>query len=139
MQFAALAINSRGKRYSHQRRLSRSVLERACTLLLANESKLTQCKDFDQLHSFLEALLAPIKGIGALYVYDTALRIGAKLGLLPSKVYLHAGTRVGARALGLDSKAKAIEILQLPEELQQLAPYEIEDALCIFKDRLGAA
>jgi len=136
IQFAALATNSIGKRYSHQRRLSRIILEQACDLLLANEKKIEQCKDFDQLDIFLDTLLAPIKGLGELYIYDTALRVGARLHLLPGKVYLHAGTRVGAQVLGFDGKAKVLEVSQLPKELRQLAPHEIEDVLCIFKDRL---
>jgi hypothetical protein len=139
IRFAALATNSKGKRYSHQRRLSRTILEQARGSLRANEKKIEQCKDFDELYTLLENLLVPIKGIGELYVYDTALRIGARLGLLPSKVYLHAGTRVGAQVLGFDGKAKALEVSQLPQELQQLEPHEIEDVLCIFKDWLVKA
>ncbi|MEK7411500.1 MAG: hypothetical protein AAB327_09000, partial [Actinomycetota bacterium] len=37
--------------------------------------------------------------LGPLYVYDTALRIGAKKGQMPKVVYLHAGTREGAKKL----------------------------------------
>jgi hypothetical protein len=44
-------------------------------------------------------------------MYDTALRIGAKLKLFPTKVYLHAGTRLGARALGLDDSAATLKVL----------------------------
>lgn len=134
--FAALAINSDGKRYSHQRRLRQTALKQAHKILQANRPQLEQCKDFDELYSLLERLLIPIKGIGELYVYDTALRIGAKLGLLPQKVYLHAGTRIGAQALGFDGKSKALDVSQLPIELHQLEPHEIEDVLCIFKDKL---
>lgn len=136
VRVAALAINSKGKRYSHQRRMSKRILEQASDALLANEKAIEQCKNFDELHTLLEAILEPIKGIGELYVYDIALRIGARLGLFPNKVYLHAGTRVGARALGFDGGAKTLEVSHLPKELQQLEPHEIEDVLCIFKDKL---
>ena len=74
-----------------------------------------------------------VGGLGELYVYDTALRIGAKLNLLPNKVYLHAGTRSGAEALGFDGKATVLNVSDLPRELQKLEPHEIEDVLCIFK------
>ena len=84
-------------------------------------------------------MLEPISGAGELYVYDTSLRIGAKSNLLPTKVYLHAGTRVGARALGLDGQAKTLEVSMLPPEFRQLEPHEIEDVLCIFKVDLKAA
>jgi hypothetical protein len=80
--------------------------------------------------------LKPVDGIGELYIYDTALRIGAKLNLLPSRIYLHAGARVGARALGFAGRLKYIELRDLPKEFQKLEPHEIEDVLCIFKDKL---
>jgi hypothetical protein len=54
------------------------------------------------------------------------------LNILPEKVYLHSGTRCGAKNLGLNFKAKALEVDELPEEFKELQPYEIEDALCIF-------
>lgn len=136
LRLAALAINSKGKRYSHQRRLSKTVLEQARDILLVNEKEICQSQDFDDLFVLLERLLLPVKGFGELYVYDTALRIGAKIGVFPKRVYLHAGTRVGAKALGFDGKAKMLEVSQLPEWLQQLQPQEIEDVLCIFKDKL---
>jgi hypothetical protein len=74
-----------------------------------------------------------IPDLGELYYYDTALHIGAKLGLMPVKVYLHAGTKDGARRLKLSCRNKTIDFDQLPIELRCLAPYEIEDFLCIFK------
>jgi len=136
IRLAALAITSKGKRYSHQRRLSKTVLGQARDILLANEKEICQSQDFDDLFALLERLLLPVKGLGELYIYDTALRIGAKIGMLPKRVYLHAGTRVGAKALGFDGTAKTLEVSQLPEWLQQLQPHEIEDVLCIFKDML---
>jgi hypothetical protein len=49
-------------------------------------------------------------------------------------VYLHAGTRAGARALGLNWRATTLAVHDLPAELRVLAPHEIEDCLCIFKN-----
>lgn len=136
IEYAALAINSAGKRYSHQRRLKKATLEQARDALLANMKFIEKSKSFDGLFDLLEALLEPIKGIGELYVYDTSLRISAKMNLLPTKVYLHTGTRVGARALGLDGKAKALDLSALPLEFRRLEAHEIEDVLCIFKTDL---
>src|SRR5215468_2342022 len=67
-----------------------------------------------------------------MYVYDTALRIGAKLGVFPKEVYLHAGTRVGARKLGLDASKPTVKMSFLPTHLRTLRPHEVEDVLCIF-------
>lgn len=135
---AALAINSKGKRYSHQCRLKKVALEKARQALLVNSAALARAKSFDDLLSLVETILEPIGGIGELYVYDTSLRIGARLHLLPKKVYLHRDTRVGARTLGFDGRAKALEVSEMPSELRQLDPHEIEDVLCIFKADLKA-
>jgi hypothetical protein len=45
-------------------------------------------------------------------------------------VYLHAGTREGARALNLSGKTIDVR------ELRKLSAEEIEDCLCIYKDAL---
>ena len=71
-----------------------------------------------------------IHGIGELAVYDIACRIGAFLGLSPERVYLHAGTREGARALGL--RGASVRKMDLPRAFGRLSPGEIEDCLCIY-------
>jgi len=119
-------------------RLSQTTLEQARDILLKNEEQICRSQDFDDLFLLLERLLSSVKGLGELYIYDTALRIGSKIGVSPERVYLHAGTRLSAKALGLDSRMKTLEVSQLPEWLQQLQPNEIEDMLCIFKDKLKA-
>ena len=91
IRFAGLATNGKGKRFPHQRRLRKTNLRQACESLLTNEKRIKQCKDFDELFTLLDRLLGPTKGIGELYIYDVALRIGARLGFLPTKVYLHRG------------------------------------------------
>ena len=55
---------------------------------------------------------------------------------MPERVYLHRGTRKGARALGLDWRADSLDPRVLPKELADLEPREIEDFLCIYKDCL---
>ena len=133
---AGLAINQQSKRYSHQRRLQKTTLEKAKRVLLTQVQAIKQSESFDDLFNLIDATFEPISGIGELYVYDTSLRIAAKLERLPRKVYLHRGTREGARALGLDSKSVALEVSVFPPEFRQLEPHEIEDVLCIFKDEL---
>ncbi len=78
-------------------------------------------------------------GAGELYIYDVSLRIGSKLGLFPRKAFLHAGTRQGAKALGLNSQLPWLEMDSLPEWLRELQPYQVEDFLCCYKDRLVSA
>ena len=73
--------------------------------------------------------------IGRLTVYDVTTRIAAHLGLTPECVYMHAGTAVGAKALGLEA-TKTIGPMELPEAFRRLRPYEIEDCLCLYKRQL---
>ena len=94
-------------------------------------------RTFDELHSFLEVTFLKIPGLGVLYTYDTALRIGFYLRLEPKAVYLHAGTKIGARALGVTT-AKRAQVRDLPLALQVLPVHEIENFLCIFKPRAKA-
>jgi hypothetical protein len=136
---AALALNSRSRRSSHFWRVPEATLQQAYRVLAQNQAQVQGCRGFDRLRALVGQLVGPIKGLGELYVYDTAFRVAANLGFLPDKVYLHAGARRGARALRLDFRAKALEASHLPKELQGLEPYEIEDLLCMFKDRLKSA
>jgi len=67
-----------------------------------------------------------------LTVYDTAQRLGAYMGKEPEVVFLHRGTRVGARALGFAGSLLFILPSKLPGEFRKLNPSEIEDCLCIY-------
>jgi hypothetical protein len=139
ISFAGLARDWRGKRLTHGNRLRPSQLQRAERALLAVQPRIARCRSFDELHGIVSRCLQPIWKNPELFSYDTALRIGVKLGLAPRKVYLHRGTRKGAHALGLSTKVGFLTIDQLPPELQVLEPGELEDFLCIFKDHLGLA
>jgi len=134
---AGLAVDDRGKRYRHQSRIPRSVLRRAQRVLLGNEVAIRRTNTFAELLELVESVVGQMRGIGELYCYDTALRIGAKRGFLPEAVYLHRGTRDGAGALGLPRQARSLSVEQLPRSLRSLAPHEIEDLLCIYKRRLA--
>jgi hypothetical protein len=94
------------------------------------------CSSFHELLQMVDDAIRSIRGIGELAVYDTAHRIGAYLRLEPPKVYLHAGTRIGARALGLGKGTNKLEIDELPAAFHRLTAGEIEDCLCIYKDDL---
>ena len=125
-----------GKRYDHQRRLRVPTLEEARRRLQKATSRLKRARDFDHLHRLVKEEIGPMHGIGELMVYDTALRIGAKLGLKPRQVYLHSGTRQGARRLGLCWRRPYLSVACFPPQFRELAPHEIEDCVCIFKAKL---
>lgn len=127
---AALCETKDGKRHAHQRRIPRGLLEHVETKLQAIRRKLSDAADFDALHHLIEEEIGGMKGIGALTVYDIAQRIGAYFGKTPERVYLHAGVRVGARALGIVGDSFDPKIL--PKPFARLATSEIEDCLCIY-------
>jgi hypothetical protein len=100
--------------------------------------ELSRLRRFHELHSKVLDTIGPIRGIGELMVYDTSLRIGARLELSPDFIYLHAGTRVGARELGLDGRLPFVRTTDVPVPLRRLRPHEIEDFMCIFKSQFLA-
>jgi len=136
---AALARSPCGKRLHHQRRIPQSVLEQSRRRLLDCLPAIEQCSSFESLHELVRQQIRPIPGIGELTVYDTALRIGAKLHLEPKVVFLHAGTRLGAERLGIDVRRKYVDVSELPQPLRRLSAREVEDILCIYKDWFGHA
>jgi hypothetical protein len=134
---AAFAMTSEGRRHSHQRRMTRAAMREAERRFLANVPRLQRCRTFHELFLIVRELIADIFGLGELYCYDASLRIGAALGLEPEYVYLHCGTRHGARMLGLNYREPWLAVSEIPEPLQVLSARELEDILCIYADVFG--
>lgn len=131
---AALSELPGGKRHPHQRRIPRTLLERVEARLQGIGRKLARASSFAALHQAVEEEIGSLEGIGRLTVYDISHRIGAHFGKAPERVYLHAGTRVGARLFGITDDSFDPKIL--PKPFSHLGPSEIEDCLCIYKDEL---
>ena len=101
----------------------------------ANIARLTAIATFEEL--FEEVAKLKIKGIGDLTIYDTATMIGAKNGVYPQKVYLHAGAAIGAKALGVKgAEVDKSAFVALCPAFNKLTPMQIEDFLCIYKSHL---
>jgi hypothetical protein len=132
---AALCETPDGKRQSHQRRIPRAALEEAAERL--SGLPLDRAKDFEDLLARITKSCRTIPSFGPLTQYDVAFRIGLYLNKLPERVHLHAGTRAGAKALGLPHEVPHLEMEDLPIELRALQPWQVEDFLCIYKDELG--
>ncbi len=135
----AFARRPDGRRYRHQNRLENTALTLAASRLLKAEKELSVQTNFDNLLNRIESLVKSVHGIGELYVYDTALRISAFLDCPPEHVYIHNGTRDGARALGYAASCRFVKKQDFPSEFHSLEAHEIEDVLCIFKDKLRMA
>jgi hypothetical protein len=136
---AALARMPSGRRFSHQRRIPSETLARAFDSLLRVQRELGRARTFHELHVIVHHALIRIRGIGDLTIYDVSIRLGAFLGLAPDRVYLHAGTRLGAKQLGFVGRRPWILVSELPVQLRTLSAGEAEDVLCIFKAHLGRA
>lgn len=131
---AAFALTTQNKRHSHQYRITKVALEKSYDIL--SQRNLSKYLTFEELFKTIESSLTPIKGIGPLTIYDTTLRIGAYLNLEPKKIYLHAGTLIGAKHLGVSNPQKSLFKYELPVEFHILSESEIEDCLCIYKENL---
>ena len=92
-------FNSYPKRHPHQRRLRKSTLSEIYKQLQL--IRFSGYNTFSGLYDTIEKQISPIYGAGPVMIYDTSLRIGAFLKLKPELIYLHAGARSGAKALGI--------------------------------------
>jgi hypothetical protein len=132
---AGRTVLADGRRDPHHTRRPQELLDRAAVRLVERLTSLDAATNFARLLEAVRAAVGHFDGLGELYLYDTALRIGAKKGTLPTRVYLHAGTRAGAQRLGLDIDGrKALDRSDLPLALQELEFYEVEDVLCIYNE-----
>lgn len=132
---AAESSTENGGKHLHQRRvpvLSLRALARRLAAVPFNEFEF-----FAEIHGAVERAAAAVYYVGELACYDVALRIGARFRIEPVRVYLHAGTRKGARALGLPHRAATLGMADLPRELQRLRSWQVEDFLCVYKDELA--
>jgi hypothetical protein len=131
---AARAETATGK-HKHQWRVPLDVLTAFATNLALRLSEIERAATFDRLLAILDE--AKPKGIGELTIYDTAVRIGYGLNLAPEAVYLHAGTRKGAKRLLPDVRRPFVLRAEFPSEWDGLSPVEIEDLLCSYARYLG--
>jgi hypothetical protein len=131
---AALCVRADGKRHSHQYRIPASVLIQCAANLDRVIPRLRTCKSFDSIYELVGQEIRHIHGVGELVVYDITERIGICLNLMPQVLYLHAGTREGAKKLGFTESK--VDIKDLPEPLQSLSASELEDFFCNYKNLL---
>ncbi|MBK6008680.1 hypothetical protein JJB11_21475 [Ramlibacter ginsenosidimutans] len=129
---AAYARGRDGKRLSHQRRLLKHVIPESHAIWSAHAPALQRCSEFDDLIALIEQLLGNVERAGDLYFYDTALR----LGILPNRVFLQTGAWDGARRVVPGIRGRSVPLSAFPEPYHALAPYEMENALCVYKSAI---
>ena len=133
---AAAAEDRRGKRLSHQCRLFRTTITEAQVELAAIWPLLRRAQTFAELIGLIRTALNGVASAGTLYVYDTALRIGSARGIFPDHIYLHAGSREGARRIIPGRLPPCLPLAAFPQAFQRLAPHEIENLLCRYAECL---
>jgi hypothetical protein len=126
------AVRSRkptGKMHNHQSRVPLTYL---LTFGRRLKASWVHCESFHDLLLYCQRVAQV--GIGPVTQYDVAQRIGAFLGLEPEYVYLHAGVKQGAEALGISTKGKGhLTKSELPLALRPLTADECEDFLCVYR------
>ena len=134
---AARAIDDLNKIHFHQRRVGRTALANFAEKLLLLENDLNTATTFDAIFELIKNTNA--QGINEITVFDTAFRIGSYRKILPDKIYLISGTRIGAEVLlgKLDGKTTlSPEELPSPFHRKDLTVADIEDILFLYKDEL---
>ncbi|HJT78555.1 MAG TPA: hypothetical protein VJ739_15225 [Gemmataceae bacterium] len=146
VEAAALSLKENGEVYDHQLdRIGNPVADfrTAAKALLDAVNEIEAAPNFDRLLHLVRAVMRKTfpGSKKELYEYDTAFRVSAYLdlqrpGMLPTRVYLHCGTRRGAEALGIPAEGRqAVEVSELPPELQSLPAWQLEDILCLYAKR----
>jgi hypothetical protein len=142
---ACASICAGGFLHSHQRRPFQRWTQaprKAADLLKPIANGMAAARNFDdELYPLICAELATVLGIGPLTRYDIAHRFGAWLRpkLEPIQVFLHRGTREGAKAVSVQvSRRESAPMSDFPEGLRQwLTAAQMEDALCIYRGTLA--
>ena len=133
---ACSSMMSWNKKHMHQASIPPVSLLSCATAIKNVHKNLKQCNNFDELHGLIASTIANVnpRRIGRLTIYDIALRIGWNLKKCPDVVYLHAGTRIGAKVLIPKLTGYTLSIDRLPLAFQVLTPSQAEDVLCRYAD-----
>jgi hypothetical protein len=132
IEMASKSRDSNNRKHPHQYRIKNKTLDNFCDNVMSKKNEILKSTDFAQLYNVIKK--SKINGIGDLTIYDTAHRIGKHLEILPNKVYIHCGTKIGAeRILKNKIRNKFID-KSMFKKFSDLTCEEIEDILCIYKD-----
>lgn len=132
-----------GKHYNHQSRIPMATLLEFRNRIGAESAfwsdRWNVLCTFDWLHDRIEEIAEDLDGIGPVTTYDVALRLSHWLDKEPQSLYLHAGVREGARAIGLRVRGRdRIGPEELNDEIGDvIAELDgvdmLEDFLCCFR------
>jgi hypothetical protein len=125
--------------HPHQNCLSWKKRQDVHRHLLKSKAQIQASATFEELHAVIAQCVRPPFQAADLLIYDLSIRIGAWLGLKPALVYLHRGTREGARALFGRRLPNEIACSEFPPAFRRLPAIELDDLLCIYKAEIALA
>lgn len=134
IEFASTGKNPDDKMNQHQWRVGYKKGMQGFNGLKIELAEIKKCRKFEDIFMLTEKVKANIWGLGELWSYDTALRIGFNLKIYPQQVFIQRGVIKGVKKVlnGKRPKGRSLPINVFPNELQVLKPYEIENFLCIW-------
>lgn len=134
---AVQSENAKGKKNRHQFRIKKFCFKEFEENLIKRIPEIEQISEFDSLYIII--CNSRPKGVGELFCYDVAVRIGCFLKIYPEYVYLHAGTKQGyERLVGEKTNLKKIAKSDLPEPFRSsnLSCHDLEVLFCVYKDKI---
>ena len=139
LERAWLSKMRNGKMHGHQCNNGTQRLAEGLKIASSANKSPDDFPDFDALYRWIESITGQVAYLGTLATYDVARRIGANYGLKPQNVYLHRGSKEGAKKLGI--KKSPVPIDDFPDEIRSspLDATHIENFLCIYKAKLGCS
>jgi hypothetical protein len=133
---AVEARDANGKHHNHQSKVDITARRKFGARIVKRRKRIEHMREFDRIHDCLDSFKP--YGVGPVTVYDVAVRLGAYMGIVPQSVYLHAGVRLGLKALMPDDpeilKLKRVPLDMFPKELAALPADDVEDILCTYRE-----
>lgn len=135
---ALFTLENEATRDAHQWVFSIADLNAFAKQLADHEAPLTRSTTFQELYKSVETAFGLHENRKPLLVYDVTLRLGYRLRLHPTLVYLHRGPAAGANALrfGL-GRPRSRPIDDFPTSIKtRLTAAQTEDFLCLSRAHL---
>jgi hypothetical protein len=141
IETAVLSLDFNGRMHGHQRRVGGARLKKYAQAMLSQHhidliKKALRSKNFHAVYLVFKEETKHHYMVSTLTAYDVTQRICHVYGIEPEFVYLHTGTTEGARNLNIKTGGKEyLQSKEVPAWLSSsLAPADIENFLCIYKD-----
>jgi len=104
-------------------------------------SDIKAVENFDDLYDIIKECSAAKRQFGQLSIYDSAVRIGAFLGIKPDFVYIHTGVRAGVAVLEEKgytnnqlSNRNYAPLKEFPVEMHEMTEISAENFSCKSKE-----